>query len=82
MHFHIPPRRPGAYADIIAVDGDPSRSIKAVENMQLVMKEGELCKSQIKELANGARSERRFLVPAQRWDFSYNLCLTSAAPWA
>ena len=82
MHFHIPQRRPGAYADIIAVDGDPSRSIKAVENMQLVMKEGERFKSQIKELANGARSERRFLVPAQRWDFSYNLCLTSAAPWA
>jgi hypothetical protein len=64
MHLHIPQRRPGAYADIIAVDGDPSRSIKAVENVQLVMKEGKLFKSQIKEFGNGARAERRFLVPA------------------
>ena len=65
MHFHIPQRRPGAYPDII-VDGDPLRSIRAVENVQSVRKEGKRFKSQIKELANGARAERRFLVPAQR----------------
>jgi hypothetical protein len=54
MHFHIPQRRPGAYADIIAVDGDPYRSIKALENGQLVMKDGKVFKSEIKELANCA----------------------------
>jgi hypothetical protein len=31
MHFDIPPRRPGAYADIIGVDGDPFCSIRALE---------------------------------------------------
>ena len=82
MHFHIPHRRPGAYADIVAADGDPLRIIEARENMQLVMKDGKVFKSEIKELANCPRGERRFLVPAQRSDFSYILCLTSAAPWA
>jgi CBS domain-containing protein len=37
--------------------------------MQLVMKDGKVFKSEIKELANCARAERRFLVPAQRSDF-------------
>jgi len=66
MHFRIPQRRPGACADSIAVDGDPWGSIKALENVQLVMKDGNVCQSELKELANCARAERRFLVPAQR----------------
>lgn len=59
MHFHIPQRRPGVYADIIAVDGDPLRSTKALENVQWGMKAGKVFKSAIKEVANCA--ERRFL---------------------
>src|SRR6202035_1176175 len=36
---------PGAYADIIAVDGNPLGNIKALENVQFVMKEGKVFKS-------------------------------------
>lgn len=40
------------------MDGDPSRSIKALENVQLVMKDGKVFKSGIRELRNCARAER------------------------
>ncbi len=33
---------PGAYADIVAVDGDPLRDIKVLEQVSLVMKNGEV----------------------------------------
>jgi imidazolonepropionase-like amidohydrolase len=33
---------PGAYADIIAVPGDPLRDIKLLENVQFVMKDGQV----------------------------------------
>ena len=33
---------PGAYADIIAVNGDPVRDIKVLENVQFVMKDGKV----------------------------------------
>ncbi len=36
---------PGAYADIIAVGGDPLGDIKALENVQFVMKDGKVFKS-------------------------------------
>ena len=64
MHFPILQRRPGACADIIAVGGNPLRSIKGLENVQWVMKDGKVFKSEIRELANWAGAERRFLVPA------------------
>jgi len=36
---------PGAYADIVAVDGDPLRDVKLLESVQFVMKDGEVFKS-------------------------------------
>ncbi len=36
---------PGAYADIIAVDGDPLQNIEALGNVTFVMKEGQVYKS-------------------------------------
>ena len=33
---------PGAFADIVAVRGDPLHDIKALENVQFVMKDGQV----------------------------------------
>jgi len=35
---------PGAYADVIAVQGDPLRNIKVLENVEFVMKDGKVFK--------------------------------------
>ena len=40
---------PGAYADIIAVNGDPMRDIKVLENVQFVMKDGNVFKAEGKQ---------------------------------
>jgi imidazolonepropionase-like amidohydrolase len=37
---------PGAFADIIAVDGDPLHDVKVLENVQFVMKDGNVFKSE------------------------------------
>ena len=34
----------GAYADIVAVDGDPLRDVKLLESVQFVMKDGKVFK--------------------------------------
>jgi len=36
---------PGAFADVIAVNGDPLHDVKALENVQFVMKDGKVFKS-------------------------------------
>jgi imidazolonepropionase-like amidohydrolase len=36
---------PGALADIVAVNGDPVRDVKVLENVQFVMKSGKVFKS-------------------------------------
>jgi imidazolonepropionase-like amidohydrolase len=39
---------PGAYADIIAVSGDPLGDIKTLQNVQFVMKDGSVYRNEIK----------------------------------
>jgi imidazolonepropionase-like amidohydrolase len=39
---------PGAYADVIAVNGDPLADIKILQNVQFVMKDGKVFKNEIK----------------------------------
>lgn len=36
---------PGAYADMVAVNGDPLSDVKILENVQFVMKDGKVFKS-------------------------------------
>jgi imidazolonepropionase-like amidohydrolase len=39
---------PGAYADVIAVPGDPVKDIKQLGNVQFVMKGGQVFKSEMR----------------------------------
>jgi imidazolonepropionase-like amidohydrolase len=38
---------PGAYADLVAVDGDPLANIKVLENVGFVMKDGKVFKNDL-----------------------------------
>jgi imidazolonepropionase-like amidohydrolase len=39
---------PGAHADIVAVNDDPLREVKVLENVQFVMKDGKVFRNEIK----------------------------------
>jgi imidazolonepropionase-like amidohydrolase len=40
---------PGAYADVVAVDGDPLANIKVLENVGFVMKDGKVFKNELSQ---------------------------------
>jgi imidazolonepropionase-like amidohydrolase len=39
---------PGAYADVVAVPGDPVKDIKQLGNVQFVMKDGQVFRNDVK----------------------------------
>ena len=42
-------RAPGAYADIIAVRGDPLKDVKELNNVRFVMKGGSVVKNELND---------------------------------
>jgi imidazolonepropionase-like amidohydrolase len=39
---------PGAYADVVAVSGDPLKDVKELGNVRFVMKDGSVFKNELK----------------------------------
>ncbi len=65
---------PGAFADIVAVPGDPTRDIGAVERVSFVMKGGEVVKGGSPTVSEGASTS------AECIDESYTPFLTVGLP--
>jgi imidazolonepropionase-like amidohydrolase len=50
---------PGAFADMVAVSGDPLADTKILESVQFVMKDGKVFKNEIKEVAPPPEKQER-----------------------
>ena len=60
---------PGAYADVVAVDGDPLQDVKALEAVTFVMKDGRVHRAEAPTARRGGRRSSRHL---QRNGIAFN----------
>jgi imidazolonepropionase-like amidohydrolase len=45
--------KPGKYADVVAVEGDPLKDVSLLENVQFVMKDGKVYRQQVRGVMSG-----------------------------